>query len=82
MLHKHKWKDSLGPRIFSIHSSINVTVFISGGAWLFVFTNVAYLLLQAGDAEAVVIGWVQELTQDPTSLCCLGGKAVSHALAG
>jgi len=42
----------------------------------------SHLLLQAGDAEAVIIGWVQELAQHPTTLRCLGGVAVSHALIG
>lgn len=41
-----------------------------------------HLLLQAGDAEAVIIGCVQELAQHPTPLSCLGGVAVSHALVG
>lgn len=41
-----------------------------------------HLLLQAGDAEAVITGWVQELAQHPTSLSHLGGVAVSHALVG
>lgn len=41
-----------------------------------------HLLLQAGDAEIVIIGCVQELAQHPTSLSCLGGVAVSHALEG
>ncbi|TNN85776.1 hypothetical protein EYF80_004023 [Liparis tanakae] len=36
----------------------------------------------AGDAEAVVIGCVQELAQDPASLSRLGGVAVSDALVG
>lgn len=41
-----------------------------------------HLLLQAGDAEAVIIGWIQELAQHPTTLSRLGGVAVSHALIG
>lgn len=41
-----------------------------------------HLLLQAGDAEAVIIGRVQELAQHSTSLSRLGGVAVSHALVG
>lgn len=41
-----------------------------------------HLLLQACDAEAVITGWVQELTQHPATLSRLGGVAVSHALVG
>lgn len=41
-----------------------------------------HLLLQAGDTEAVIIGWIQELAQYPTCLSRLGGVAMSHALVG
>lgn len=41
-----------------------------------------HLLLQAGDAEAVIIGRVQELAQHSAALSRLGGVAVSHALVG
>lgn len=41
-----------------------------------------HLLLQAGDTEAVITGWVQQLAQHPSTLSGLGGIAVSHALVG
>lgn len=40
----------------------------------------AHLLLQAGDAEALITCWIQQLAQHPAALSRLGGVAVSHPL--